>query len=89
MFWNENNIVKLIDPKILDPFFEKEVVRCVNVGLLSVQEYAADRPNVSAVLSMLSGEITNCLLLNSLHVPEDKVHVLMYPRRWFFRARIF
>ncbi|XP_060192935.1 G-type lectin S-receptor-like serine/threonine-protein kinase At1g11300 [Lycium barbarum] len=55
--WNENNIIKLIDPKIFDPCFEKEVVRCVHIGLLCVQEYADDRPNVSTVLSMLTRDI--------------------------------
>ncbi|XP_049385510.1 G-type lectin S-receptor-like serine/threonine-protein kinase At1g11300 isoform X4 [Solanum stenotomum] len=54
--WNENNIVKLIDPKIFDSNFEKEVVRCVHIGLLCVQEYAEDRPNVSTVLSMITSD---------------------------------
>ncbi|KAK4361015.1 hypothetical protein RND71_019967 [Anisodus tanguticus] len=56
-FWNENNVVELIDPKIFDPCFEKEIVRCVRIGLLCVQEYAEDRPNVTAVLLMLTSEI--------------------------------
>ncbi|KAH0697200.1 hypothetical protein KY289_014682 [Solanum tuberosum] len=54
--WNKNNIVKLIDPKIFDSSFEKEVVRCVHIGLLCVQEYAEDRPNVSTVLSMITSD---------------------------------
>ncbi|KAH0699830.1 hypothetical protein KY284_014045 [Solanum tuberosum] len=56
--WNENNIIKLIDPKIFDSSFEKQMVRCVHIGLLCVQEYAEDRPNVSTVLSMLTSDIT-------------------------------
>ncbi|CAN4078252.1 unnamed protein product [Withania somnifera] len=55
--WNENNILKLIDPKISDFSFQKEVVRCVHIGLLCVQEYAEDRPNVSTVMSMLTRDI--------------------------------
>ncbi|KAJ8549666.1 hypothetical protein K7X08_033373 [Anisodus acutangulus] len=55
--WNENKIVELVDPKITDVHLEKEIVRCVHVGLLCVQEYAEDRPNVSTVLSMLTREI--------------------------------
>nr|XP_009781162.1 PREDICTED: LOW QUALITY PROTEIN: G-type lectin S-receptor-like serine/threonine-protein kinase At1g11330 [Nicotiana sylvestris] len=57
--WKENNIVKLIDSKVFDPRFEKEVVRCVHIGLLCVQEYAEDRPNVSTVLSMLTSDIAD------------------------------
>ncbi|KAH0697201.1 hypothetical protein KY290_014641 [Solanum tuberosum] len=55
--WNENNIIKLIDPKIFDSSFEKQMVRCGHIGLLCVQEYAEDRPNVSTVLSMLTSDI--------------------------------
>ncbi|XP_016560043.1 G-type lectin S-receptor-like serine/threonine-protein kinase At1g11300 isoform X2 [Capsicum annuum] len=55
--WNENNSLKLIDPKIFGSRFEIEMVRCVHIGLLCVQEYAEDRPNVSTVLSMLTSDI--------------------------------
>ncbi|PHU26548.1 G-type lectin S-receptor-like serine/threonine-protein kinase [Capsicum chinense] len=55
--WNGNKIVELVDPKITDVQLEKEILRCVHVGLLCVQEYAEDRPNVSMVLSMLTREI--------------------------------
>ncbi|PHT29960.1 G-type lectin S-receptor-like serine/threonine-protein kinase [Capsicum baccatum] len=55
--WNENKIFELVDPKIIKLQLEKEIHRCVHVGLLCVQEYAEDRPNVSIVLSMLSREI--------------------------------
>ncbi|MCD9642916.1 hypothetical protein HAX54_029965 [Datura stramonium] len=55
--WNENKIVELVDLKITDQHLEKEIMRCVHVGLLCVQEYAEDRPNVSTILSMLTREI--------------------------------
>ncbi|XP_070051737.1 G-type lectin S-receptor-like serine/threonine-protein kinase At1g11300 [Nicotiana tomentosiformis] len=57
--WNENNFVELVDPKIIDVQFEREILRCAHVGLLCVQEYAEDRPNVSVVLSMLTSEISD------------------------------
>ncbi|XP_016447527.2 G-type lectin S-receptor-like serine/threonine-protein kinase At1g11300 [Nicotiana tabacum] len=57
--WNENKIVELVDPKIIDLQLEKEILRCVHVGLLCVQKYAEDRPNVSTVLSMLTREIAD------------------------------
>ncbi|XP_057796279.1 G-type lectin S-receptor-like serine/threonine-protein kinase At1g11300 isoform X2 [Salvia miltiorrhiza] len=55
--WNEGKIVNLMDPEICDSGVEDDVVRYANVGLLCVQEMAADRPNASTVLSMLSFEI--------------------------------
>ncbi|KAJ8549667.1 hypothetical protein K7X08_033374 [Anisodus acutangulus] len=57
--WNENKIVELVNPKIIDLQLEKEIMRCVHVGLLCVQEYAEDRPNISTVLSMLTREIAD------------------------------
>ncbi|KAJ4703334.1 receptor kinase 3 [Melia azedarach] len=57
--WNENNIVTLIDPVISDPCFHSEIFRCIHVGLLCVQEFTKDRPNVSAVISMLNSEIVD------------------------------
>ncbi|XP_042040776.1 G-type lectin S-receptor-like serine/threonine-protein kinase At1g11300 isoform X1 [Salvia splendens] len=55
--WNEGKIVNLMDAGIWDSGMEDDIVRYANVGLLCVQEMAADRPNTSTVLSMLSSEI--------------------------------
>ncbi|XP_044462486.1 G-type lectin S-receptor-like serine/threonine-protein kinase At1g11300 [Mangifera indica] len=57
--WNENNIVNFIDPVISGPCYELEIIRCIHVGLLCVQEFVKDRPNMSTVLSMLSSEIVD------------------------------
>ncbi|KAL0284870.1 UNVERIFIED_CONTAM: G-type lectin S-receptor-like serine/threonine-protein kinase [Sesamum angustifolium] len=57
--WNEDKIMNLVDPIIYDPRMEPDVVRYANVGLLCVQEAAADRPNTKTVLSMLSSEIVD------------------------------
>ncbi|XP_059437183.1 G-type lectin S-receptor-like serine/threonine-protein kinase At1g11330 isoform X2 [Corylus avellana] len=54
--WNANNIVALTDPMIREPCFEMEILRCIHVGLLCVQEFAKDRPTVSIVISMLKSE---------------------------------
>ncbi|OVA04104.1 Protein kinase domain [Macleaya cordata] len=57
--WNENKMQSLIDPSLLSqPFFEVEILRCIHVGLLCVQEFANDRPTMSTTLSMLTSEIT-------------------------------
>ncbi|KAH6776018.1 hypothetical protein C2S52_013579 [Perilla frutescens var. hirtella] len=55
--WNDGKIVTLMDPSIYNAGMEGDIVRYANVGLLCVQEVAADRPNISTVLSMLSCEI--------------------------------
>ncbi|KAL4636419.1 hypothetical protein ACB092_03G006800 [Castanea dentata] len=57
--WNANNIIALIDPMIYEPCFEMEILRCIQVGLLCVQEFAKDRPTVSVVVSMLKSEIVD------------------------------
>ncbi|XP_010665847.2 G-type lectin S-receptor-like serine/threonine-protein kinase At1g11330 [Beta vulgaris subsp. vulgaris] len=55
--WNEDKIISLIDPSILSASFEDEIVRCMHVGLLCVQEFAKDRPNMPTVISMLERDI--------------------------------
>ncbi|XP_059439287.1 G-type lectin S-receptor-like serine/threonine-protein kinase At1g11330 [Corylus avellana] len=55
--WNADNIVALTDPMIREACFEMEILRCIHVGLLCVQEFAKDRPTVSIVISMLKSEI--------------------------------
>ncbi|CDP04302.1 unnamed protein product [Coffea canephora] len=57
--WNEKEAVKLIDAAMFVPGIEKEVLRYVHAGLLCVQEFAKDRPDISAVLSMLNSEISD------------------------------
>ncbi|GAB4831073.1 hypothetical protein Ancab_005084 [Ancistrocladus abbreviatus] len=57
--WNEGNTISIIDRTILDPCLVDEMLTCIQVGLLCVQEFAMDRPNISTVISMLSGEISN------------------------------
>lgn len=55
--WNEKTIDSLIDPSISSPEFQEEILRCIHVGLLCVQEFARDRPNTSVVMSMLVRDI--------------------------------
>ncbi|XP_013611311.1 PREDICTED: G-type lectin S-receptor-like serine/threonine-protein kinase At1g11330 isoform X2 [Brassica oleracea var. oleracea] len=57
--WNEGEAASLADPTIFDKSFEKEITRCVQIGLLCAQETANDRPNVSTVIWMLTTENTN------------------------------
>ncbi|PPD81869.1 hypothetical protein GOBAR_DD21197 [Gossypium barbadense] len=61
--WREGNIWGLVDKVILESKSysnnEKEIWRCIHVGLLCVQEYTKDRPTISTVISMLNSEISD------------------------------
>ncbi|XP_074274089.1 G-type lectin S-receptor-like serine/threonine-protein kinase At1g11330 [Silene latifolia] len=51
--WNENDILSLINPEIVNHSFEGKIFKCIQVGLLCVQEFPEDRPDVSALIFML------------------------------------
>ena len=60
--WNENNIIALTDPALSScnqDFEENEIMRCIQVGLLCVQESARIRPSMPSVVSMLNSEIVD------------------------------
>ncbi|KAK6917425.1 S-locus receptor kinase, C-terminal [Dillenia turbinata] len=44
--WIEGNAMELVDLTLVDSMVEAEVLRCIHVGLLCVQEIAKDRPTV-------------------------------------------
>lgn len=54
--WREGNGLELIDSSMHNSSSPSEVMRCIQVGLLCVQERAEDRPNMSSVVLMLSSE---------------------------------
>ncbi|KAI4296582.1 hypothetical protein L6164_036532 [Bauhinia variegata] len=57
--WNQDKIFSLIDPEISDQGFEHQILRCIHIGLLCVQEVARERPSMTTVVSMLNSEIIN------------------------------
>uniref|UniRef100_A0A6N2LZT2 non-specific serine/threonine protein kinase n=1 Tax=Salix viminalis TaxID=40686 RepID=A0A6N2LZT2_SALVM len=57
--WNEGGITAFVDPAISEPCFLVEIFRCIQIGLLCVQELAKDRPVVSTIISMLNSEIVD------------------------------
>ncbi|KAF8030032.1 hypothetical protein BT93_E2452 [Corymbia citriodora subsp. variegata] len=54
--WNELKEMELIDPCIRDTCSTDEVSRCVQVGLLCVQDSAVDRPAMPSVMLLLKSE---------------------------------
>ncbi|KAG6394009.1 hypothetical protein SASPL_144585 [Salvia splendens] len=55
--WREDNGLGFVDESMESSGLEKEIVRCIQIGLLCVQEYPQERPSVDTVVSMLSREI--------------------------------
>ncbi|KAM7483740.1 hypothetical protein LguiB_008323 [Lonicera macranthoides] len=54
--WKEDRSLELMDPSLGDLFPQSEAMRCIQVGLLCVQDHPADRPSMSEVVSMLTNE---------------------------------
>ncbi|GLT76475.1 hypothetical protein SLA2020_481300 [Shorea laevis] len=54
--WKEGKGLELIDPVVGSSYPDQEVMRCIEVGLLCVQESAEDRPTMHTVVLMLSSE---------------------------------
>ncbi|KAM0066672.1 putative protein kinase RLK-Pelle-DLSV family [Helianthus debilis subsp. tardiflorus] len=62
--WNQGRGLELMDPVLEDTCSPKEVMTCIHVGLLCVQDHATDRPTMSEVVSMLTNE--------NMNLPEPK-----------------
>ncbi|KAL0535119.1 hypothetical protein IC582_029442 [Cucumis melo] len=56
--WDEGNALELMDAKLKDQFQPSEALRCIQVGLLCVQQDPNERPTMWSVLSMLESENT-------------------------------
>ncbi|PQQ01514.1 G-type lectin S-receptor-like serine/threonine-protein kinase [Prunus yedoensis var. nudiflora] len=55
--WTENKGLELMDKTLNESCNKSQFIKCVNVGLLCVQEDPVDRPTMSNVLTMLDSEI--------------------------------
>ncbi|GMN64668.1 hypothetical protein TIFTF001_033729 [Ficus carica] len=54
--WTENKVLDLMDQTLQESCIENQFIKCVNVGLLCVQEDPCERPNISNVITMLDSE---------------------------------
>ncbi|XP_048438334.1 G-type lectin S-receptor-like serine/threonine-protein kinase At1g61480 isoform X1 [Pyrus x bretschneideri] len=54
--WNEGKGLCIVDEVLADSYSASEAMRCLHVGLLCVQDNAADRPTMPEVDFMLSSE---------------------------------
>ncbi|KAK9092235.1 hypothetical protein Syun_027146 [Stephania yunnanensis] len=56
--WRDGRPLELVDPSMDNSFPEQEVLKFIQVGILSVQENANDRPTMSSAIFMLENETT-------------------------------
>ncbi|KAG4971865.1 hypothetical protein JHK85_038286 [Glycine max] len=54
--WTEGRPTDLMDAFLCERCTSSEVIRCIHVGLLCVQQRPEDRPDMSAVVLMLNGD---------------------------------
>ncbi|CAI9109862.1 OLC1v1009782C1 [Oldenlandia corymbosa var. corymbosa] len=84
--WKEGLALQVKDPTVGDLSCDtKQILRSIHVGLLCVQESAADRPTMPEVISMLNNEsmtghvgvsfIVNAATTNQPYTPTD--HILL------------
>ncbi|KAI3718785.1 hypothetical protein L6452_19669 [Arctium lappa] len=56
--WKQDKALTLVDSTLGDSFDDREILLCIHVGILCVQESAADRPTMTDVAFMLSNSET-------------------------------
>ncbi|GMI72765.1 cysteine-rich RLK (RECEPTOR-like protein kinase) 26 [Hibiscus trionum] len=79
--WREGTTVKLID-SALKIYSKSETTRCIHIGLLCVQENAADRPSMASIVVMLSSNSLTLPMPSEpaifMHAPFDQTsHILL------------
>ncbi|PNX54603.1 cysteine-rich receptor-like protein kinase, partial [Trifolium pratense] len=78
--WREDNILSLLEPEIYYHNDHKNILRCIHIGLLCVQESAVDRPTMATVISMLNCEVASLpppnelafILRESINLPPEE-----------------
>ena len=54
--WTKGTILEILDPSLGNHCPRNEVLRCIQIGLLCVQEDPSDRPTMSTIVVMLSSD---------------------------------
>ncbi|CAK9327378.1 unnamed protein product [Citrullus colocynthis] len=55
--WKLDNVMELVDSSLEESSCGYEIMRCLQIGLLCVQEDPTDRPTMSTVIFMLGNEV--------------------------------
>ncbi|KHG23179.1 G-type lectin S-receptor-like serine/threonine-protein kinase [Gossypium arboreum] len=56
LLWSEDKAMDLVDPSIRDTCSPNEVLKCIHIGMLCVQDSAVHRPTMAAVVLLLESE---------------------------------
>ncbi|XP_050288750.1 cysteine-rich receptor-like protein kinase 25 isoform X1 [Quercus robur] len=62
--WCEDKVLEFVDNFLMESCWTSEIVRCIHIGLLCVQENPNDRPTMSTVVILLGSEL--------IDLPEPK-----------------
>ncbi|XP_056171992.1 cysteine-rich receptor-like protein kinase 10 isoform X1 [Syzygium oleosum] len=57
--WRDGTPLNVLDPAIVDSYSRDEVLRCLHIGLLCIQEDPATRPTMTTIVLMLSSNYFN------------------------------
>ncbi|XP_061376552.1 cysteine-rich receptor-like protein kinase 10 isoform X8 [Gastrolobium bilobum] len=52
--WTEQTPLELLDPTLRGSYSRNEVIRCIHIGLLCIQENPSDRPSMATISLMLN-----------------------------------
>lgn len=62
--WKEGKELELVEPLLMESCTASEVLKCIHIGLLCVQEDPAVRPTMSTVVALMGSE--------SISLPEPR-----------------
>ncbi|KAK4485372.1 hypothetical protein RD792_008011, partial [Penstemon davidsonii] len=87
--WNEENGLDFVDQTIKGSNFQGEIVICIHIVLLCVQDFLNDKPAVQKVLSMLNREIIDLPrpYINR-YLPRNGTALMLGPERLHGRAKL-
>jgi len=70
--WTNGTPLKVLDPNLENSYSRDQVVRCLHVGVLSVQDDPADRPTMASIVLMLNSHSAS--LPSPLRQPSYFLH---------------
>ncbi|MFQ6625675.1 hypothetical protein Gotur_027312 [Gossypium turneri] len=53
-YWTERRPLEIMDPTLRDSYVSDEVIRCIKIGLLCIQQNPKSRPTMARIVPMLS-----------------------------------
>ncbi|XP_073131750.1 G-type lectin S-receptor-like serine/threonine-protein kinase At1g11330 [Henckelia pumila] len=72
--WSNDSAVELMDPTLRGSCNIQQLLRCIHIGLLCVENRAVDRPSIEDVISMLKNEMKDTPMpKNPAFITRDSV----------------